>query len=118
MYGHGYQRAHGYSYRRGVPMSKLHEFKNGNGAGKLLVFHCPGCGYDHPFHTGGDANDHCQWDWNGSMDKPTFSPSLLVFGTVPERRCHSFVRDGKIEFLSDCFHALKGQTIEIPDYER
>jgi hypothetical protein len=58
-----------------------------------------------------------QWIFNGDVDKPTFTPSLLVFGSVPEKRCHSFITDGKILFLDDCFHELKGQTVEIPEYE-
>jgi hypothetical protein len=28
-------------------------------------------------------------------------------------RCHSFITDGKIEFLSDCTHSLAGQTVEL-----
>jgi hypothetical protein len=32
------------------------------------------------------------------------------FGTC----CHSFVRDGRIEFLSDCTHAMAGQTVDLP----
>lgn len=31
--------------------------------------------------------------------------------------CHSFVTDGKIQFLNDCFHSLKGQTVDLPDWE-
>lgn len=31
--------------------------------------------------------------------------------------CHSFIRDGRIEFLSDCTHALAGQTVDLPDIE-
>jgi hypothetical protein len=27
--------------------------------------------------------------------------------------CHSFVRDGQIEFLSDCTHSLAGMTIQL-----
>ena len=30
-------------------------------------------------------------------------------------RCHSFVRSGRIEFLSDSTHALAGQTVDLPD---
>lgn len=30
--------------------------------------------------------------------------------------CHSFVRNGVIEFLSDCTHALKGQHVPLPDW--
>ncbi len=29
--------------------------------------------------------------------------------------CHSFVRDGFIQFLGDCTHALANQTVELPD---
>lgn len=85
--------------------------------GTVYVFHCPGCGFDHPFHTGGDRSKHPQWNFNGSLEKPTFSPSLLVNKDYPEQRCHSFVADGKIQFLTDCWHALKGQTVEIPDWD-
>lgn len=79
--------------------------------GKLYVFHCPGCGYGHPFEVGSNG-----WQWNGSLDKPTFTPSLLVWGTRPEARCHSFVTDGRIQFLADSHHHLAGQTVELPDW--
>lgn len=83
--------------------------------GKLYVFHCPGCGYSHPFEINAPGGNG--WTWNGSMDKPTFSPSLLVAGDYPENRCHSYVREGQIQFLNDCHHALKGQTVDIPDWD-
>jgi hypothetical protein len=31
--------------------------------------------------------------------------------------CHSFVRDGRIEFLSDSTHHLSGQTVELPEVD-
>ncbi|BAS10570.1 hypothetical protein AHiyo4_39920 [Arthrobacter sp. Hiyo4] len=39
--------------------------------------------------------------------------------TAPENvttapRCHSFVRNGHIEFLSDSTHELAGQTMALP----
>lgn len=95
--------------------------------GEYLMFQCPACGCCH------EPNN--QWQFNGDLDKPTFRPSILVTGTVPvtdeqiERimagekiepvptRCHSYVTDGKIEFLSDCTHAMAGQTVEIPEWE-
>lgn len=95
---------------------KLHymgDDNRGPRGGKMYVFHCPGCGYSHPFEV------ECAergWTWNGSMDKPTFSPSLLVWENRPESRCHSFVRDGQIQFLSDCHHSLAGKTVDIPDW--
>ena len=83
--------------------------------GVLYVFHCPGCGCGHPFEV--NAPDDKGWTWNGSMDKPTFTPSLLVNGFDEKRRCHSFVTDGKIQFLNDCFHSLREQTVEIPNWD-
>lgn len=80
----------------------------------LLCFHCPGCKYGHSFRIKGQGP---VWDWNGSLEKPTFSPSLLVWQSRPEARCHSFVRDGNIEFLGDCFHELKNQTVPLPPVE-
>jgi hypothetical protein len=29
--------------------------------------------------------------------------------------CHYFLRSGQLQFLGDCVHALKGQTVELPD---
>jgi hypothetical protein len=31
--------------------------------------------------------------------------------------CHSFITDGRIQFLGDCTHRLAGQTVPIPDWE-
>lgn len=82
--------------------------KGGRG-GDVYLFWCPGCDNPHPFEVPA-------WEWNGSMESPTFSPSLLVNQSHPESRCHSFVREGRIEFLSDCHHQMAGKTIEIPDW--
>lgn len=101
---------------------KLHSYGRAtdNGGldwGECLVFHCPGCRYDHPFHTGGDPNGHPQWKFNGDMERPTFRPSLLVNKSHPENRCHLYMTGGMIHFFSDCWHALKGQIVECPDWE-
>jgi hypothetical protein len=94
---------------------KLFDYGTDPEYGNVLAFKCPGCKINHPFNVGGNKGP--QWTWNGSMELPTFSPSLLVHGSVPERRCHSFVKDGKIQFLSDCYHKLAGQTVDIPEYD-
>lgn len=77
-------------------------------------FHCPGCGCSHWFRAKGDRP--C-WEFNGDVDKPTLSPSLKVCGRDEngDTVCHSFVREGMIEFLSDCTHALAGQTVPLED---
>lgn len=92
-----------------------------------LYFMCPGCGYWHGVNV--DHPDRPRWEWNGSADRPTFQPSILVRtgravdpsyqpeeGDPPEV-CHSFVIDGRIRFLNDCTHALSGQTVDIPPFD-
>lgn len=96
---------------------KIHDLGDSNKGprgGTLMLFHCPGCGYSHPFEI--NAPDGRGWSWNGSFDRPTFQPSLLC-NAGSDYVCHSFVTDGKIQFLSDCWHHLKGQTVEVPDWE-
>jgi len=79
----------------------------------VLEFYCPGCKARHPFEVDCEARG---WTWNGSMDKPTFSPSLLVH-RAEGKGCHSFVTDGMIQFLTDSYHSLAGQTVELPDWD-
>jgi hypothetical protein len=52
------------------------------------------------------------WDWNGDLERPTLSPSILTQGYTV---CHSFLRDGVFEFLTDSTHSLAGQSVPIPD---
>lgn len=103
-----------------------------------LMFRCPGCGEAHQVLVGQGPGP--RWGYNGNADRPTFTPSVLVrsghfaegrqgkdcWCTFEERTgreapfacrvCHSFVTDGRIHFLSDCTHALAGQTVELPDW--
>jgi hypothetical protein len=103
------------------------------------VFYCPGCKHQHTISSS-------IWSFNGDVEKPTLSPSVLIksghycshhvsgddcWCTFNNKRreegregsrfkcsiCHSFVTDGKIQFLSDCTHELAGQTVEIPEVE-
>jgi len=83
-------------------------------------FVCPGCGNHHVPRVEKllDTYDGPLWEWNGSLENPTFSPSLRVMGGPGgATSCHSFIRDGKIEYLSDCTHALAGQTVELPELD-
>lgn len=113
----------------------------GNGSYRL-IFRCPGCKMCHGPSVGPVSPS---WAWNGDMDSPTFEPSLVVrwdhlsaegrervseFRLVHGRNptddevpydlhmvCHSFIRDGSIQFLSDCTHELANQTVPIPPFE-
>lgn len=88
--------------------------------GGRLMFRCPGCDSAHGIRVGAG-----QWGWNGSVDKPTFRPSILVsyngadagIDGAPPAVCHSFVTDGCIQFLDDCTHELAGQTVDLPDFD-
>ncbi len=97
---------------------KIYELKNDEGKIVGYGFTCPGCLCDHMITTN-DSNPKHNWTFNGDINRPTFSPSLLVYSQPksdpPGPRCHSFIRDGKIQFLDDCEHGLKGQTIELPE---
>ena len=85
-------------------------------------FDCPGCKHQHVYSI---CNDGSGWQFNGNMDKPSFTPSLLnsmkvkneVTGVydIEKERCHLFVTDGKIIYCGDCNHELAGQTIDLPD---
>lgn len=81
---------------------------HGTDAPPRLRLWCPGCDV---WHDPTIAPD--RWAWDGDTVHPTLSPSLLVTGG-PDLRCHSFVRDGKWQFLSDCTHDLAGQTVPCP----
>lgn len=76
------------------------------------AFFCPGCKCGHMFAKDG------RWTFNGDLTKPTFSPSLLYSGGHEGQygRCHLFLRDGMIQFLSDCGHELAGQTVPFENF--
>lgn len=105
--------------------------------GGMLIFWCPGCDGAHGVYVG--RPEHPVWSWNGNVDKPTFAPSIMLTSHMatppvtpenleewkrapwPQTRvpeiCHSFVTDGRIQFLSDCTHALAGQTVDLPAWD-
>jgi hypothetical protein len=101
-----------------------------NVAGDQILFWCPGCDAPH-------AISVKLWVFDGNYDAPTFTPSVLVHGHktlinddlegdalfAPENitmtpQCHSFVNQGRIEFLSDSTHPLAGQTVELPAWPK
>jgi hypothetical protein len=86
-------------------------------SGDRWLFRCPGCHCAH----GVDS----RWTVTGGEEKPTIRASVLVHATehvhdgklYSHPRCHSFVTDGRIEFLTDSTHALAGQTVDLPSWE-
>ena len=102
-----------------------------------IAFWCTACGSYHQVNL--VKGEGPVWSFNGDYNRPTFSPSVLVrsghyIGDRPrgncwcdfEERypeeekpefvcclCHSFVVDGKIQYLSDCSHDLAGTIVEL-----
>lgn len=91
--------------------------------GNYLFHYCAGCESMHQIKIGGDR----PWQFNGNLEKPTFSPSVKMTYDGPQpgeledgRRipyscCHYFVNDGMIQYLGDCTHKLAGQTLPMQD---
>lgn len=75
------------------------------------LYFCKGCGYEHAFALKKDGGNHT---FNMNLNTPTVSPSLL-HNNNPKFICHSFIKSGMIQYLGDCHHKLKGQTIELPE---
>ncbi len=83
------------------------------------IFWCPGCDGAHQvFVDSRGRRPGAQWSFNGNVEAPTFTPSLAVWWTEPsgEKRCHSIIIDGRIQFQADCTHALANQTVPIPPF--
>ena len=109
------------------PASQPDVAQNMSAAGRFLrrtsvgySFWCPGCAEAHSLRVGQSG-----WSFNDNVDAPTFQPSVLVTRRVPpprepddppDRICHSFVTDGRVQFLGDCTHALAGQTVPLPEW--
>jgi hypothetical protein len=79
------------------------------------------------------------WTWNGDTERPTLKPSVLrtsghyvpgfkegdscwctYYAERPDEvehfkcfRCHTWINDGKAQFLPDCSHELAGQTLDL-----
>jgi hypothetical protein len=62
-----------------------------------------------------------QWQWDGNVDAPTLSPSIRSSVNWPAEDggpevCHHFLKAGVLQFLGDCTHDLKGQSVPLPDF--
>ena len=54
------------------------------------------------------------WHWSGENEHLTITPSVRS-AYVNNEVSHYFVRDGRIEYLPDCTHAMAGQTVAMTD---
>lgn len=122
----------------GVLSRKLRNVEGGG-----LAYWCQGCKHRHQVFVGEGGGP--RWGWNGDVERPTFTPSVLVTGsgltakgladadawfaagcprpddgqaphfeTAPTV-CHTFITNGRVQFLGDCTHEFAGQTLGLPD---
>lgn len=105
-------------------------------SGNMILYWCQGCEEAHSIRYGAEET----WQWDGNRENPTFSPSVLIrsghyctthkpggpcWCTYRDRlgkpahfkcqQCHTFIRNGMVEFLPDCSHQYAGQTLPLPD---
>lgn len=100
--------------------------------GPALAFWCEGCGCAHVIDV--ETRTQKGWTFDGDYDRPTFKPSILVTyrhpkghtndnpapmgydGEYVEDVCHSWVTKGVIQYLADCSHALRGQSVPLQPF--
>jgi len=83
-------------------------------------FYCVGCKHQHSYTV---FDDNTGWQFNGNLDSPSFTPSLLNVAKelnektgvydIEKSRCHLFVTNGKIIYCGDCTHELSGNTVDM-----
>ena len=96
-------------------MSKLRRVKDNQD--NALLFRCPGCNIPHIIYYERSING--AWSWNNDLDKPTINPSIVVTREINENEihvCHSYIRDGYIEFLHDSTHHLANKKVSLPEF--
>lgn len=89
---------------------------------QAIMLWCPGCerigsgdtkyGGLHMIPVLGNTRTLPRWDWNGDLVKVTLYPSMLTRGSG-DFICHSFLRDGVWDFLTDSTHQYAGQKVDM-----
>lgn len=101
------------------------------------VHYCPGCRSHHLIWVEQpNSETGARWTFDGNLEAPTFSPSVVCFhyvgadgkfenaydengkrrpDAVRKTDCHYFLRAGQLQFCSDSPHHLAGQTVPLPE---
>lgn len=82
----------------------------------IWLFWCPACEMIHQLDE--------RWKVGGTPEVPDVEGSYLRNGSGPvgvepdimeTPRCHLFIRNGQLQYLSDCSHSMAGQIIPMPE---
>lgn len=103
---------------------------------------CQACKSGHFFYTNNANEGKPNWNFDGNVEMPSFTPSMHIFYNeptvdddeidrlmklretdksieVPSVRvttCHYYLTAGRITYMNDCQHSFKGQTVDLLDY--
>lgn len=104
-----------------VQAMKVKEVQGGpDDKNKYYWIWCNACQTEHQFEVP-------RWKFDGNMDQPTFHPSMKVqWGRFKTKEgtmgyikcCHFILRNGVMEYQSDCTHELKGQKVPLQDFPK
>ena len=88
--------------------------------GNELEYKCHACGW-HSVPVKIGVKEDKFWQWNGSLEKPTISPSVNhshggYKGEIKPFRFHYIITDGVIAYCGDCTHNKSGQTLPMIPY--
>ena len=118
-----------------MTVAAIRKWRSSDGTqhGAHLCLWCPAC---EDSHVVGVDGPEPRWEWNGSLESPTVSPSIKVTGVQwapgehfhkprhlvapgAQTVCHSYLREGRWQFLPDSTHQLAGRTVDmvpLPDW--
>lgn len=74
---------------------------------------CPGCKRLHMIATKQEEENSVVWTFNGDVEKPSFSPSVIV-EKDGKTVCHYVLINGVLVYCADCTHELASKTIPLP----
>jgi hypothetical protein len=94
-------------------MAKIKEVELWEGRRQFHYF-CKGCNEIHAFSLKSEEGNHT---FNMDLNNPTVNPSLLQNFGGQSKICHSYIRNGEIQYLGDCQHELAGKTIQLPEID-
>ena len=92
--------------------------------GGMYGYWCPGCDSGHEIDVENRRANGAQWKYDGNASAPTVTPSVNIrWGSYADPVhahaeggvCHHVITAGKIYFCDDCTHALRGQTVDLPE---
>ena len=83
----------------------------------MWMFWCPACNDEHYVYTSHPGETGPRWEFNNKPEAPTFSPSINITTNHPKkaRRCHLYITDGFLRYMSDSQHILAGHTVKMEE---